>query len=289
MNYTCFLIENFDMNQLNYIINYFNNKDTFYRLHNFMPMNFKIDDYKIHHIDLINLHLCEYIEPIYSLQTSNLTNKQISELTQNANKVRIISEIEFPQLQDLHEIHWKNRKLLAGNLNQNNIIAVHKLLSQPIRNISIFENDIVVLEKTTFKDYNTYSINLNRYDLIKNHCNHIDDINIEKIILGGFIDSFLIDNTESLFNNIEFVYLNLYDKSFNLLSHIDFHTKQIYLYLKEYETNNFFQKFYKPQNNVQIINDTYPDITTLDTYISVTDDLDLNLIIEGVKEIIDNI
>lgn len=289
MNYICFLIENFDITQLNYTINYFTNSNNLYRLHNFMPMNFKIDDYKNHHIDLVNLHLCEYIEPIYSIQTSNLTNKQISELTQNANKVRIISEIEFPLLQDLYKMHWKNRKLLAGNLNQNNIMAVNKLLSQPIRNISIFENDIVVLEKTTFKDYNTYAINLNRYDLIKNYCNHIDDINIEKIIIGGFIDSFLIDNTEALFNNIEFVYLNLYDKSFNLLSHIDFHTKQIYLYLKKDEINDFFQKFYKPQNNVQIINDTYPDITTLDTYTSVTDDLDLNLIIEGVKEIIDNI
>lgn len=291
MNYTCFLIDDFDIAQLNYIINYFNNNDNLYRLHNFMPMNFKIDDYKNHHIDLVNLHLCKYIEPIYSLQTSNLTNKQISELTQNTNNVRIISEIEFPQLQDLRKMHWKNKKLLVGNLNQNNIMAVNKLLSQPIRNISIFQNDIVVLEKTTFKDYNTYSINLNKYDLIKNYCAHIDDINIEKIIIGGSIDSFLIDNTEALFNNIEFVYLNLYNKSFNLLSHIDFHNKQIYLYLKEDEINDFHQKFYKPQNNVQIINDTYPDITTLDTYMSVTDDLDLdlNLIIETVKEIIHNI
>lgn len=295
MNYTCFLIENFDITQLNHIINYFNNNDNLYRLHNFMPMNFKIDDYKNHHIDLVNSHLCEYIEPIYSFQTSNLTNKQISELTQNATKVRIISQIEFSQLQDFHKIYWKNRNLLVGNLNHNNIMAVTKLLSKPIRNISIFENDIVVLEKTTFKDHNTYAINLHRYDLIKNYCNHIDDVNIEKIIIGGFIDSFLIDNTEALFNNIEFVYLNLYDKSFNLLSHIDFHNKQIYLYLKEDEINDFHQKFYKPQNNVQIINDTYPDITTLDTYMSVTDDLDLdldldlNLIIEAVKEIIHNI
>jgi hypothetical protein len=291
MNYTCFLIENFDIAQLNYIVNYFNTNGNLYRLHNFMPMNFKIDDYKNHHIDLVNLHLCEYIEPIYSLQTSNLTNKQISELTQAANKVRVISEIELPQLQDFHKIHWKNRKLLVGNLNPNNIMAVNKLLSQPIRNISIFENDIVILEKTTFKDHNTYSINLNRYDLIKNYCNNIDDVNIEKIIIGGFIDSFLIDNTERLFNNIEFAYLNLYDKSFNLLSHIDFHNKQIYLYLKDDEINDFRKKFYNPQNNVQIINATYSDITTLDTYISVTDnlDLDLNLIIEAVKEIIHNI
>lgn len=255
-----------------------------------MPMNFKVADYKNYHIDLINLHLCEYIEPIYSIQTSNLTSKQISTLTQNATDVRIISECKFPALQDLHKIYWKNRKQLVGKLNCNNIKDVTKLLSQPIRNISIFQNDLLVLEKTTLKDYKVYSIHLNKYVLIKAYCNHIDDINIEKIIIGGAMNFFLLDNIESLFNNIEFkfAYLNLYDKSFNLLSHINFHNKQIYLYLREDELNNFHQKFYRNQNNIEIINTNYPDITTLDTYISVTDDIDLNLIIEEASKIKDS-
>lgn len=288
MNYTCFLIENFNITQLEYIINYYSNNDSTYRLQNFMPIDFKINDYNNYHSDLINLHLCDNIEPIYSVQTLNLTAEQISTLTKNTTSIRIISKDKFPKIKDLHEINWKNRPEFVGELNANNIDIVNDLLLQPIRNAAIFEKDIIVLEKTTLKDYTSYIINLNKYELIKNYCNNIEDINIEKIILSGVMNSFLFNNIKTIFNNIESVYLNLYDKSFNLLSHINFNTKQIYLYLKEDEINNFYQKFHKNQNNIKVIDTNYPDIITIDACISYSDDIDLNLIIKEANKIIDN-
>lgn len=264
-----------------------------FRLHNAMPLQFTKADLKSYKVKLTNIDMCETVSPIYCIQKTAISSKEIAEILARSTSLRMTGQrwgncggfggACCPDgLGWFDRLTWKGADFLISKINAENQDKLKELLAQPSVEYAILDNDIVTLERKNFFDHTSFDIRLSGLGTWKTEENADSCIFIEDLLFVGDTVQFLKDNLESIYYEVEFNCLNIYEMDF-LKMHIDFRTEELYVHFDtDRELQEICQLAQEPKYIVPLSSPR--SLLTLDTNLAQSGPPDVGLVIKAVKD-----